>query len=408
MGRRKKTHNSLAYALVPRFMYVALSRGLIDPTAFTVWATIRLYVRDEERGEFSPAPIDLTNREIAEAAGLTRRGVINIIKRLETGGFLCRLAADELVQRGLSGNRWLLLQKPATLNDHSVNGDTVNGDSVNGDSVNLEEDITLNTREVIKPKQDPAKKDDFALVASSELEGGVGGTNNPEQPFSERRNSEQRYREITRILQQCRVFRSSAFDIAEQMLSEDPTRDAQWAEDAFYRVFNEEHVNGVSTEQAIRRTVARLKNGDWGNLDDVAAEARRRKQVARQQYYGDLAERFNRQPEQVETQPESVSAAQRLWDEVLGEVELQMTRATFDTWLRDTQCQGITDNTLVIQAKNEYAIEWLESKLYPIIQRALHTTLEAWPDTNPDVNLELDESDNIAVTFTVKETANQK
>jgi hypothetical protein len=192
------------------------------------------------------------------------------------------------------------------------------------------------------------------------------------------------------------------------MLSEDPTRDAQWAEEAFYRVFNEEHVNGVSTEQAIRRTVARLKNGDWGNLDDVAAEARRRKQAARQQYYGDLAERFNRQPEQVETQPESVSAAQRLWDEVLGEVELQMTRATFDTWLRDTQCQGVIDNTLVIQAKNEYAIEWLESKLYPIIQRALHTTLEAWPDTNPDVNLELDESDNIAVTFTLKETANQK
>lgn len=63
---------------------------------------------------------------------------------------------------------------------------------------------------------------------------------------------------------------------------------------------------------------------------------------------------------------------QRLWQAALGELELQMTRATFDTWLRDTKCLGLEDsNTLIIGVKNGYAVEWLESKLYPVIQRAL-------------------------------------
>jgi hypothetical protein len=107
MGRRKKTHNPLAYALLPRFVYVALGRGLIDPTAFTVWATIRLYVRDEERGEFSPGPTDLTNREIAEAAGLTIRQTVNVINNLEEAGLLHRLTKEEKAAENLSGSRWL-------------------------------------------------------------------------------------------------------------------------------------------------------------------------------------------------------------------------------------------------------------------------------------------------------------
>jgi chromosomal replication initiator protein len=50
-----------------------------------------------------------------------------------------------------------------------------------------------------------------------------------------------------------------------------------------------------------------------------------------------------------------------------------MTRATFDMWLRDTHCIGTeNDNTLVIGVKNGYAVEWLENRLYPVIQRTLH------------------------------------
>lgn len=64
---------------------------------------------------------------------------------------------------------------------------------------------------------------------------------------------------------------------------------------------------------------------------------------------------------------------QRLWQAALGELELQMTRATFDTWLRDTHCIGMENgDTLVIGVKNGYAVEWLEQRLNPVIQRTLH------------------------------------
>ncbi len=63
---------------------------------------------------------------------------------------------------------------------------------------------------------------------------------------------------------------------------------------------------------------------------------------------------------------------QRLWQAALGELELQMTRATFDTWLRDTHCIGIEDDaTVIVGVKNGYAVEWLGNRLYPVVQRTL-------------------------------------
>ena len=64
---------------------------------------------------------------------------------------------------------------------------------------------------------------------------------------------------------------------------------------------------------------------------------------------------------------------QRLWQAALGELELQMPRATFDMWLRDTHCIGMENgDTLVIGVKNGYAVEWLEHRLITVIERTLH------------------------------------
>jgi chromosomal replication initiator protein len=63
---------------------------------------------------------------------------------------------------------------------------------------------------------------------------------------------------------------------------------------------------------------------------------------------------------------------QRLWQATLGELELKMARATFDTWLRDTHSIGLeNESTLVVGVKNGYAVEWLENRLYPVIRRTL-------------------------------------
>ena len=63
---------------------------------------------------------------------------------------------------------------------------------------------------------------------------------------------------------------------------------------------------------------------------------------------------------------------QRLWQAALGELELKMARATFDTWLRDTHCIGVENGcTLVIGVKNGFAVEGLHNRLYPVVKRTL-------------------------------------
>jgi chromosomal replication initiator protein len=63
---------------------------------------------------------------------------------------------------------------------------------------------------------------------------------------------------------------------------------------------------------------------------------------------------------------------QRTWQSTLGELQLKMAQATFDTWLRDTHCLGRENgNTLLIGVKNGYAVEWLENRLHPLIKKTL-------------------------------------
>jgi hypothetical protein len=68
----------------------------------------------------------------------------------------------------------------------------------------------------------------------------------------------------------------------------------------------------------------------------------------------------------------SITDPTALWQSALGDLELQMTRATFDTWLRDTHCTGVDeDGNLIVEVKNEYAVEWLEHRLKNPIERTL-------------------------------------
>jgi hypothetical protein len=62
---------------------------------------------------------------------------------------------------------------------------------------------------------------------------------------------------------------------------------------------------------------------------------------------------------------------QRIWYAALGELQLQMTQATFDTWLRDSMVVAREDGVFVIGVKNGYCKDWLENRLYTTIQRTL-------------------------------------
>ena len=62
---------------------------------------------------------------------------------------------------------------------------------------------------------------------------------------------------------------------------------------------------------------------------------------------------------------------EQVWQAVLGQLQLDMPRATFDTWLRDTRPLTREDGAYVIGVENAYARDWLENRMQSTIKRAL-------------------------------------
>lgn len=59
------------------------------------------------------------------------------------------------------------------------------------------------------------------------------------------------------------------------------------------------------------------------------------------------------------------------WKATLGELQLQMTKATFNTWLKGARLIAYEDNEYVIGVRNDYAKDWLENRLRDTIVRTL-------------------------------------
>ena len=63
--------------------------------------------------------------------------------------------------------------------------------------------------------------------------------------------------------------------------------------------------------------------------------------------------------------------AESTWQATLGELQLQMTKATFDTWVKQTHVVAYEDGTFIIGVQNGYAKDWLENRLLSVIKRTL-------------------------------------
>jgi chromosomal replication initiator protein len=61
----------------------------------------------------------------------------------------------------------------------------------------------------------------------------------------------------------------------------------------------------------------------------------------------------------------------QVWQATLGQLQLQMTRATFDTWIKDTRIVSQDSDKLIIGTKNAFAKDWLENRLITTISRAV-------------------------------------
>jgi chromosomal replication initiator protein len=63
--------------------------------------------------------------------------------------------------------------------------------------------------------------------------------------------------------------------------------------------------------------------------------------------------------------------AEQAWQSVLGQLQMEMPKASFDTWVRDSQPLAYADGTLTVGVRNAYARDWLESRLSSKVSRLL-------------------------------------
>ncbi|HEY5731045.1 MAG TPA: DnaA/Hda family protein, partial [Anaerolineales bacterium] len=74
--------------------------------------------------------------------------------------------------------------------------------------------------------------------------------------------------------------------------------------------------------------------------------------------------------------------ADQAWQSVLGQLQMEMPRASFDTWVRDTKPVSYNESTLTIGVRNAYARDWLESRLASTVNRLLIGILNSSVDVH--------------------------
>jgi chromosomal replication initiator protein len=66
-----------------------------------------------------------------------------------------------------------------------------------------------------------------------------------------------------------------------------------------------------------------------------------------------------------------LKSVQSIWEAALGELQLQVNKPNFDTWLKDTTGVSYKEGVFVVGVPNVFIGEWLRSRLYSLIKRTL-------------------------------------
>ena len=112
------------------------------------------------------------------------------------------------------------------------------------------------------------------------------------------------------------------------------------------------------------------------------ARAARAAEERRQAKPGDRADRHRpgyehggENTERIPVWDSSIQAdpdARSLWRAVLADLQLQLPRPTFDTWLKPTAGVAFQEDRFIVVAPTPFAVEWLERRMF----HALQSTLE--------------------------------
>ena len=88
--------------------------------------------------------------------------------------------------------------------------------------------------------------------------------------------------------------------------------------------------------------------------------------------------------------------AQQAWQATIGQLQMELSKASFDTWVKNTQLISFEDasGTFALGAGNAYACDWLDSrlkstvvnKLSGMMARQVNVEFKVW--AAPQVDLE--------------------
>jgi chromosomal replication initiator protein len=68
---------------------------------------------------------------------------------------------------------------------------------------------------------------------------------------------------------------------------------------------------------------------------------------------------------------DKLRTAHELWEVALGELQLQVNKPNFDTWLKGTEGISNQGDILIVGVPNIFVAEWLANRLYSLISRTL-------------------------------------
>ena len=91
--------------------------------------------------------------------------------------------------------------------------------------------------------------------------------------------------------------------------------------------------------------------------------------------------------------------AKQIWDAVLGDLQLQVTRPSYETWLKGTVGIAYVDGEFVVGTPNAFVAEMLEQRMYSLISQAMERVTKSSIEVSFKVTAEDQEANGYDVGF---------
>lgn len=106
--------------------------------------------------------------------------------------------------------------------------------------------------------------------------------------------------------------------------------------------------------------------------------------------------------------------AEQAWQATLGQLQMEMQKAAFDTWVRDSELISYEDGSFIIGVQNAYARDWLQSRLSSkvtrlltgLMNRSVEVRFIVWQNPVGDNDTDPTDSEETLTTLVYPENAN--